>query len=51
MPYEPEEPPYPERMIKMNTNEYMSEVIDEDECLRKTVEPLHDDEPILEYPK
>ena len=51
MPFEPEDPPYPERMIKMNTAEYMSEMLELDECLRKISEPCHDDEPMLEYPR
>ena len=48
---EPEEPAYPERMIKMSTEEMWSEKIEEPELFAKLREPDHDDEPMLEYPK
>mmetsp|Transcript_28915 Transcript_28915/g.38548 ORF Transcript_28915/g.38548 Transcript_28915/m.38548 type:complete len:166 (+) Transcript_28915:821-1318(+) len=49
-PFEPEDPPYPERMIKMSTEEIMSERLDECETIAKVPEPDHDDEPVLAYP-
>ena len=50
-PIEPEGPGYPERMIKMSTDEFMSEkLVDESETLQKVAEPDHDDEPVLDYP-
>jgi len=50
-PIEPDCPAYPERMIKMAIEEFMSEKLEECEqppC--KIEEPCHDDEPILQYP-
>ena len=50
-PIEPEDPPYPERMIKSNTEEMWSEKLDEPEMFVKLQEPDHDDEPMLDFPK
>ena len=48
---EPEPPAYPERMIKMSTEDIMSEKLDEPDLIRRPSEPCHDDEPMMDYPQ
>ena len=50
-PREPDNPPYPERMIKSNVEDILSEKLEEPEILKRFREPDHDDEPMLTYPK
>ena len=50
-PFEPDDPPYPERMIKSSTEDMMSDKLDEPDNIRRVVEPDHDDEPMLTYPR
>jgi len=51
LPIEPDDPPYPERMIKSNVEDFMSERLEEPEIIKRFPEPNHDDEPMLPYPK
>ena len=51
MPAEPDDPPYPERMIKSSTEDMYSEKLEEPDMMLRLREPDHDDEPILTYPK
>lgn len=51
LPMEPDDPPYPERMIKSNIEDIFSEKLEEPEIIKKFIEPDHDDEPMLPYPK
>ena len=48
---EPDDPPYPEKMIKSSTKEIINEKSEEPEMIQKPQEPAHDDEPALPYPK
>ena len=50
-PIEPDDPPYPERMIKSNIEDQIAEKLEEPEIIHRLPEPDHDDEPMLTYPK
>ena len=51
-PHDPDEPGYPsDRMPKSSTEEFFSEKLPEPVRVPRSVEPCHDDEPMMEYPR
>lgn len=49
-PLDPESPLQPESIVKVTTEDFNSEQVQECEYIERKSEPSHDDEPMLEYP-